>query len=790
MQSSELSKLEANLYSRTPIIGSCIRQRSATALAKEGSTESRQILAEAYFRSEDRNVQAIALKVLRSLDKKTNSAEVDAICGVWERTRNPKLAELMKQQEWVAVAPARIRVLTALKIGQHRKIIKAPSQVVKPLLEAFEDLDPEIATGARQCAVSLQNRETIEYICSQWAKKRETVYEQIILQAGYFSNESAEMKVLTALKIKRLDLIPLNEQEILEALLKYYDDQDPIIRQEAQKILHNLTETRAKERLADAVIEKDDPIAKKVMNVANYLPETESKQALFYFLTDQWEEYLKIDPQREILEQIYGESNYLTKERIRQKISKSKQIALLDIVTGTSTNSHLRNLNDQEWKWLLDFLIAEKAAEHIWYYTQIAPLNWSRQFLLTLESIPWETADKKKLTKAIKLAKQCIEVQVDLTVMPSCQNILEGHTEKITALAISPDNTLIASGSDDNSIRIWKIATGEIVTTLTKHKSSITQLSFTSDSLTLVSASQDKTVKIWPLKNIRKAITLLRTDTIFALSNDGKLLATTNPYYKVLLYKVADGKEMLSEEGHTGKINDLCFSTNNKYLATGSQDKTVKIWRIPEGQLLRTIESHSAPITTVTFSPDNQLLLSGSADRSVKIQYLQDKIEVNLSGHIEGIVGIAVTPDNERVITTSENGTIKVWQLEDGYCITTKTDHTLKISGLVISGQGDFMVSASLDKTLLIWDLSNIKNVASLTTPDEPPTVIALSQDGQWLVTADGNKVRVWTSDFYRLTRTPVHIFTPEDKEAIGSQISSISPEQAQWLELLQLLIK
>ncbi len=788
MQSINLTKLESNLYSKVPIINSCIRQRAATALAKEGSSESLQILAEALCKSEDRNVQAIALKALRGLGKQSKQGDIDAVCAIWERTRNPKLAEVMKQQEWTAAAPAKTRVLTALKIGKQKRITKATSQVVKPLIEAFEDEDSEIATSARECAINLQNREAIDYLCAQWAKRREPIYEQIILQAGYFSTESIELKVLTALKVNRHDLLPVNDPEVLQGLLKVYEDQDNQIREQAENILHNLTERQAIESLCDAVIARNDAVAQRVISVAHYLPIEEGKQALFYFITEQWEEYLRIDPQHSILADLYNQTTEPIKERLREKIAQHQQLAFISIITGIQTHPPMRNLSDQEWQWLLDVLTEQQAVEWLWYYAQLAPLLWSHKFVLSLESGLGETLEQEKLRQALSIAKKCTELTVNLTVLTKCQNILEGHTDKVTSLAISPDNTLVASGSLDNTIRLQKVATGELIAILSKHKNAITTLCFSPDGLLLISTSEDKTAQIWNLKESKKTITLPRVEPVMALSNDGKLLAIASTEFMVKIHKVFDGKELVSLEGHTAKINSLCFSPDNTQLASGSEDKTVKLWRIPEGTLIKTFESHSAPVTKVTFSPNSQSLLTGARDNKAMIQDLETNTEISLSGHLNAIIDIAVTPDNQRVITASENGTLKVWQLWDGYSIATKTDHMSSISGLVISNQGDFMVSASLDKMILLWDLGTVKNIGTLSPVETSPTAIALSPDGQWLVTADSNKIKVWTSDFYRLTTTPLHLFTLEDKEWVESQVKTVSKEQAEWLKLFLML--
>jgi WD40 repeat protein len=73
----------------------------------------------------------------------------------------------------------------------------------------------------------------------------------------------------------------------------------------------------------------------------------------------------------------------------------------------------------------------------------------------------------------------------------------KGHTDRVYAIALSPDEQIIASGSADKTIKLWHLNTGELLGTFTGHSNIVTALAFTSSGDMLVSASLDKTIKIW-----------------------------------------------------------------------------------------------------------------------------------------------------------------------------------------------------------------------------------------------------------------------------------------------------
>jgi WD40 repeat protein len=75
--------------------------------------------------------------------------------------------------------------------------------------------------------------------------------------------------------------------------------------------------------------------------------------------------------------------------------------------------------------------------------------------------------------------------------------MLTGHTLFVNEVAFSPDGTLLASGSADGAIKLWAVATGQLLQTLTYHTSSVNSMAFSPDGTYLASGSGDKTVVLW-----------------------------------------------------------------------------------------------------------------------------------------------------------------------------------------------------------------------------------------------------------------------------------------------------
>jgi len=161
---------------------------------------------------------------------------------------------------------------------------------------------------------------------------------------------------------------------------------------------------------------------------------------------------------------------------------------------------------------------------------------------------------------------------------------LTGHTAKVTSVSFSPDGQILASGSWDKTIKLWRVSDGRLIRTLTGHTNHVNSVSFSPDGQILASGSDDKTIKLW---------------------------------------RVSDGSLIRTIEGHTGSVESVTFSPDGQILASGSDDKTIKLWRVSDGSLIGTLEGHTDAVLSVSFSPDGQILASGSDDNTIKIWRLE-----------------------------------------------------------------------------------------------------------------------------------------------------------------------
>jgi WD40 repeat protein len=103
---------------------------------------------------------------------------------------------------------------------------------------------------------------------------------------------------------------------------------------------------------------------------------------------------------------------------------------------------------------------------------------------------------------------------------------LLGHKRNVTSVAFSPDGKILASGSEDESLKLWNIDTGEEIRTLKAHNFWVTSVAFSPDGKLLASGGEDKIVNLWEVSSGKKLDSLHGHDnsvTALAFSGLGEL---------------------------------------------------------------------------------------------------------------------------------------------------------------------------------------------------------------------------------------------------------------------------
>lgn len=244
----------------------------------------------------------------------------------------------------------------------------------------------------------------------------------------------------------------------------------------------------------------------------------------------------------------------------------------------------------------------------------------------------------------------------------------------VMSVAFAPDGQTLATGSASTRVRIWRVADGALLQTITGHTYRVWSVAFAPDGQTLATGSSDGVVRLW---------------------------------------RIADGALLRTFAVNNSEILHVVFAPNGQMLASISWDGGMQLWRVADGRLLRVFKQHSIErtitaidrtITSVAFTPDSQTLAIGIYERTVR-----DKADL---------------------------GTVQVWRITYGQLLYKLTENLLTkpVTSLAFAPDGQTLAIGSY-KTVDLWRITDDWHQSTGVTPDGTVWYVAFTPDGQTLVT-------------------------------------------------------
>jgi WD40 repeat protein len=376
--------------------------------------------------------------------------------------------------------------------------------------------------------------------------------------------------------------------------------------------------------------------------------------------------------------------------------------------------------------------------------------------------------------------------------------ILEGHTDGINCVSMTPDGKKAISGSQDKTLRLWDLERGECLRTLYGHTDGIDCVSMTPDGKKAISGSQDKTLRLWDLERGECLRTLYgHTDGIncVSMTPDGKKAVSGSSDMTVRVWNLEEGKCLLVRKGHkrlilgsimsvnifphgrtaissgsdasirmwnlvTGEciksikcrirwfdlLFQMAISHNERKAVSASSDKALRLWDLDNGVCLRTLRGHKGWILSIAVSPDGNIAITGSLDETMRVWDLKaGKCIRTFKGNSFIPLGVCITADASRAVSGGWDGTLRIFDIETGYQSTSLDAHSDFVTSMRMMPDETIAVSGSWDKTLRVWDIKNGRCLKTLKGHTNRVESMSITPDGKRLVSGGwGKQPCVW----------------------------------------------
>ncbi|RCJ40305.1 hypothetical protein A6769_02760 [Nostoc punctiforme NIES-2108] len=317
----------------------------------------------------------------------------------------------------------------------------------------------------------------------------------------------------------------------------------------------------------------------------------------------------------------------------------------------------------------------------------------------------------------------------------------------IFGLAFSPDDALLATGSIDGEICLWRWRENQQLLNFQGHSNIVMSLAFSPDGQKLASTSVDRTVKLWDVATGECLLTLPSNYGVIVgniiFSRDSRKLFTCTEK-QILFWDIEIGNCVLAIE-HSNRITSIAYEPERHIIASGCLDGTVNIWDVNTGKCLKTVQGEGGAVLSIAFTSDSKLLASSVKAKIISIwDVITSKPIQTLQEHSSYISLVAFSRDGQTLASSSSgNRTVNIWDIKTGRYLQTLTGHISAINSLTFSNFGN-LVTGSVDRTVKLWDVVNGKCLKTWRGRTDFVNSVQFSSNGEIIVSGSQHTIALW----------------------------------------------
>ena len=378
-----------------------------------------------------------------------------------------------------------------------------------------------------------------------------------------------------------------------------------------------------------------------------------------------------------------------------------------------------------------------------------------------------------------------------------------GHSNAVRCLAFSPSGRLLASASNDSTVKIWEFPSLKLLSTLPvrwvagavpgagRKDPMVWSLAFSADGRRL-GVGNEKGVEFWDV-NSWQSVAVLNASwpdlsacsgkTLFAVGSGPVMFGGAGAVRlfdyetKQILKEIPSGgrvafakdpnklvvggdRQLLILDHETGEehrsvvppgslsggngVFAVIPSPDGRVVATlTTWDSFVRLWDQKTAQSLGLLEGHASMVWTVVFSPDGLIAATTSSDQTVRLWDMANRKEIQVfKGHTDEIWCAAFAPDGRTLVTGGKDNSIRIWNIEGSKAPADTIEVRVTPFSPVISPNSLQVAATATNSRVKIFDLATGRDAASF---ESEASVLAWTPDGSGLITlATNHSLCLW----------------------------------------------
>jgi WD40 repeat protein len=319
-------------------------------------------------------------------------------------------------------------------------------------------------------------------------------------------------------------------------------------------------------------------------------------------------------------------------------------------------------------------------------------------------------------------------------------------------IAISRDGTQLIAALADDSVRVYRLPTGEESLVYRGHTAAVHQVSIDSGDATIISAGGDGMVKLWDLRQAAMP-TIVPADPLKTLSvawsPDGRYLATAGHEGVIRIWDQAERREVSRLPGHASAVQSLRFVIDHAHLATASDDGTLRLWSIDARTHVWAIE-HPALILDLRHDIEREQIVTIASDGQLRRWQLSDGTLVDDTTLVDGAITLGtLSSDGRRAAFVTSGEALSIWH--EGDATAKPITAGAAVTALAFARNAQVLAIATADRQIMIYDVDQETPRHKLVGHTQLVTSLAFHGQGQTLFSGAGSnglfaagEVKLW----------------------------------------------